>query len=164
MNEQWYNISPEETLQKLESKQHGLTAAETDSRLLSFGPNLLKRRKKTSPVMVFLQQFMSPLIYVLLVAVAISLAVGHYTDAYVILGVLLLNAVIGFVQETNAEKAMEALMKMAAPQARVRREGVLKMVPSREIVPGDILLLETGDKIPADARLLEVINRVHPYR
>ena len=158
MNEQWYNISPEETLQKLESKQHGLTAAETDSRLLSFGPNLLKRRKKTSPVMVFLQQFMSPLIYVLLVAVAISLAVGHYTDAYVILGVLLLNAVIGFVQETNAEKAMEALMKMAAPQARVRREGVLKMVPSREIVPGDILLLETGDKIPADARLLEVIN------
>jgi Ca2+-transporting ATPase len=158
MSEQWYNFSPEETMQKLESAQYGLTAAEAESRLLHFGPNLLERRKKTSPVMVFLQQFMSPLIYVLLIAVAISLAVGHYTDAYVVIGVLVLNAVIGFVQETRAEKAMEALMKMAAPQARVRRDGVLKMVPSREIVPGDILLLETGDKIAADARLLEVIN------
>jgi Ca2+-transporting ATPase len=156
MIEQWYNLSLEKTLEKLESKRHGLTAAEADSRLRHYGPNLLKRKKRTSPVLLFLQQFMSPLIYVLLVAVAISIVVGHYTDAYVIIGVLLLNAIIGFIQETNAEKAMEALMKMAAPQAKVRRDGELKMIPSREIVPGDILLLETGDKIPADARLLEV--------
>ncbi len=158
MSEQWYNFSPESALEKLQSKRHGLTAAEAESRLRHFGPNLLEQKKKTSPVLVFLQQFMSPLIYVLLVAVAISFAVGHYTDAYVVIGVLLLNAIIGFIQETNAEKAMEALMKMAAPQTRVRRDGVLKMVPSREIVPGDILLLETGDKISADARLLEVSN------
>jgi P-type Ca2+ transporter type 2C len=158
MNEQWYNFDTEKTLQKLDSKLHGLTTAEAASRLSHFGPNLLERKKRTSPALVFLQQFMSPLIYVLLVAVAISFAVGHYTDGYVVIGVLLLNAIIGFVQETNAEKAMEALMKMAAPQARVRRDGVPKMVPSREIVPGDILLLETGDKISADARLLEVSN------
>ncbi len=158
MNDQWYNIGPEEALQKLESKLPGLTANEVGSRLRHFGPNQLERGKKTPPVMVFLQQFMSPLIYVLLIAVAISLAVRHFTDAYVVIGVLVLNAVIGFIQETRAEKAMEALMKMAAPQARVRRDGVLKMIPSREIVPGDILLFESGDRIPADARLLEVAN------
>ncbi len=158
MSEQWYNFSPEEALQKLESKLPGLTAGEAGSRLLHFGPNQLERGKKTPPLLVFLQQFMSPLIYVLLIAVVISLAVGHFTDAYVVIGVLILNAVIGFVQETRAEKAMEALMKMAAPQARVRRDGVVRMVPSRDIVPGDILLFETGDKISADARLLEVAN------
>ena len=102
-------------------------AKEAGSRLLHFGPNLLERWGKTPPVLVFLRQFMSPLIYVLLIAVAISLAVRHYTDAYAVIGVLVLNAVIGFVQETRAEKAMEALMRMAAPQARVRRDGVLKM-------------------------------------
>jgi Ca2+-transporting ATPase len=158
MNEQWYNFDTEKTLQKLDSKLHGLTTAEAASRLGHFGPNLLERKKRTSPALIFLQQFMSPLIYVLLIAVAISFAVGHFTDGYVVIGVLLLNAIIGFVQETNAEKAMEALMKMSAPQARVRRDGVPKMVPSREIVPGDVLLLETGDKIAADARLLEISN------
>ncbi len=158
MSEQWHNFSPEEALQKLDSKLHGLTAGEAASRLLHFGPNQLERGKKTPPLMVLLQQFMSPLIYVLLVAVVISFAVGHLTDAFVIIGVLILNAVIGFVQETRAEKAMEALMKMAAPRARVRRDGVVRMIPSRDIVPGDILLFETGDKIPADARLLEVAN------
>jgi Ca2+-transporting ATPase len=158
MGEQWYNFGPDEALKKLESGRHGLTAAEAGSRITRFGLNLLKRKKKTPAILVFLQQFMSPLIYVLLIAVAISFAVGHYTDAYVIIGVLFLNAIIGFIQETNAEKAMEALIKMGAPQASVRRDGVVKTVPSRDIVPGDILLYEAGDKVSADARLLEASN------
>jgi Ca2+-transporting ATPase len=158
MNGQWYNQSPEEVLQRLDSRHAGLAAEEAAARLLRYGPNQLKGRKRTPPVLVFLGQFLSPLIYVLLVAVAISFAVGHFMDAWVILGVLVLNAVIGFVQETRAEKAMEALIRMAAPQASVRRAGRIKNITAREIVPGDIILLETGDKVPADARLLEVAN------
>jgi len=118
----------------------------------------LKGRKKTPPVLVFLRQFLSPLIYVLLVAAVISVIVEHLIDAGVILGVLLLNAVVGFIQETRAERAMEALIQMAAPEARVRRDGRVKLIPARQIVPGDILLLETGDRVPADARLIEVSN------
>jgi Ca2+-transporting ATPase len=158
MNEQWYKLGPEEALQALESRRSGLTAAEARDRLLRYGPNRLQGKKKTPPVLVFLRQFLSPLIYVLLVAAVISIIVGHFIDAWVILGVLLLNALIGFIQETRAEKAMEALMQMAAPKARVRRECDIGMVPARDIVPGDVLLLETGDKVPADARLIEASN------
>ncbi len=158
MNGQWYNQSPEEVLQRLDSRHAGLAAEEVAARLLRYGHNQLKGRKKTPPVLVFLGQFLSPLIYVLLVAVAISFVVGHFMDGWVILGVLVLNAVIGFVQETRAEKAMEALIRMAAPQASVRRDGKIKNITAREIVPGDIILLETGDKVPADARLIEVAN------
>ena len=158
MQEQWYSLSPDEALSALEAKRGGLTAAEARSRLLQYGPNQLKGRKKPSPVLVFLRQFLSPLIYVLLVAVVISIIVEHYMDAWVILGVLVLNAIIGYSQETRAEKAMEALIRMAAPQASVRRDGGVRMIPAHEIVPGDVLILETGDKVPADARLLEVSN------
>ncbi len=158
MNEQWYNQGPEETLQRFDSRRAGLTADEIEARLLRYGPNRLKSRKKTPPWLVFLGQFLSPLIYVLLVAVAISFIVGHFMDAWVILGILVLNAVIGFAQETRAEKAMEALIRMAAPQASVRRAGSIRNITAREIVPGDIIILETGDKVPADARLIEVSN------
>lgn len=158
MEEAWHNLNPDEALKALDSKRSGLTVAEAGARLLQYGPNLLKGRKKTPPILVFLRQFFSPLIYVLLVAAIISIIVEHFIDAWVILGVLLLNAIIGFVQETRAEKAMEALIQMAAPRARVRRDGSINMVPAREIVPGDILLFETGDKVPADARLIEASN------
>ncbi len=158
MSEQWYNLSPEEVLQESGSRRGGLTYDEVAARLLEFGPNQLEGRKKTHPALVFFRQFLSPLIYVLLVAVAISFIVGHLMDGWVILGVLVLNAVIGFVQETRAEKAMEALIRLAAPQASVRRNGSVRNIPAREIVPGDIVLLETGDKVPADARLIEVSN------
>ncbi len=158
MKDQWHNLSPDEALQALGSRRSGLSETETKARLLQYGPNKLTGKKKTPPVLVFLRQFLSPLIYVLLVAVIISVIVGHFIDAGVILGVLLLNAVIGFVQETRAERAMEALIQMAAPRATVRRDGKVKLLPAREIVPGDILLFETGDKVPADARLIEVSN------
>jgi Ca2+-transporting ATPase len=158
MSEQWYNLSLDETLQALDSKHAGLDAAEAAARLAQHGPNQLEGRKKTPPVVVFFRQFFSPLIYVLLVAVAISFVVGHFMDGWVILAVLVLNAVIGFMQETRAEKAMEALIRMAAPQATVRRGGVIRNIHAREVVPGDILLFESGDKVPADARLIEASN------
>jgi len=158
MNTQWHNLSTSEALEALGSRRSGLTTDEVSSGRLRYGPNELKGKKKTPPAVVFLRQFLSPLIYVLMVAAVISLIVEHFIDAGVILGVLFLNAAIGFIQETRAEKAMEALIQMAAPKARVRRDGDIKVIPAREIVPGDIMLLETGDKIPADARLIEVSN------
>jgi len=158
MNEPWYNLSPDEALRLLNSRRSGLSETEAKARLLQYGPNKLKATKKTPPILVFLRQFLSPLIYILLAAVVVSAIVEHFIDAAVIMGVLLLNAAIGFIQETRAEKAMEALIQMAAPKARVRRDGSIKQIAAREIVPGDILLLETGDKVPADARLIEVSN------
>ncbi len=158
MEEKWYQLSTEETLKKLGSKRSGLTAAQVEEKLLEYGPNQLEGKKKTSPILVFLQQFLNPLIYVLLVAAIITAVVGHYLDTWVILGALILNAVIGFVQEIRAEQAMEALLRMAAPKASVRRDGIVREIPAHELVPGDILIFEVGDKIPADARLLDVSN------
>ncbi len=154
----WHNLSPDETLKILDSRRSGLTGAEAGKRLQTYGPNILKGKKKTPPLLVFLRQFLSPLIYVLLVATIISAIVQHYIDAAVILGVLLLNAAVGYMQETRAERAMEALVRMAAPKAVVRRDGKMKNIPAREIVPGDIMMLETGDRVPADGRLIEVSN------
>jgi Ca2+-transporting ATPase len=158
MAEQWHSLPHDEALLALNSRRSGLSEAEAKARLLQYGANELKGRKKTPPILVFLRQFLSPLIYILLVAVIISVIVEHFIDAAVISGVLLLNAVVGFMQETRAERAMEALIKMAAPRSRVRRDGNVKLIPAREIVPGDILLLETGDRVPADARLIDVSN------
>jgi Ca2+-transporting ATPase len=158
MKEQWHNLSPDEALQALDSKRSGLAGTEAKKRLLQYGANELKGKKKTPPILVFARQFLSPLIYVLFVAAIISVFVQHFIDAAVILGVLLLNAVVGFMQETRAERAMEALIQMAAPRASIRRDGSVQLLPAREIVPGDVLLLETGDRVPADARLIEVSN------
>lgn len=158
MSERWYNLDTEEVLQALGSRRSGLTETEAAGRLLEYGPNQLERKKKENVLLTFSRQFLSPLIYVLLVAVVISFVVGHYIDAWVVLGVLVLNAIIGFVQESRAEKAMEALMRLAAPRASVRRGGKVKELPAHDIVPGDILLLESGDKLPADVRLIEVAN------
>ena len=158
MSQRWHSLSVAESLRTLESGMAGLTEDGARDRLAQYGPNELTGKKKTPAIIVFLRQFLSPLIYVLLVAVVISVIVGHFMDAGVIMGVLLLNAVIGFIQETRAEKAMEALIQMAAPRARVRRGGRVQMIPAREMVPGDVLLLETGDRVPADARLVEVSN------
>ncbi len=158
MNIIWHNQTPDKILVTLKTKRSGLASSEAVVRLQKYGLNILEGKRKVSSVIVFLQQFRSPLIYVLLVAAIISFLTQHLIDAWVIVGVLFINAFIGFLQETRAEKAMEALLQMAAPRAKVRRDGTLKQLPARELVPGDILLLETGDKVPADARLIEVSN------
>lgn len=154
----WHSLGADEALKRLGSSASGLTETEAKNRLSHYGPNELSRRKKATPILVFLRQFLSPLIYVLLVAGIVSLLVGHMVDAAVVFGVLVINAVIGFLQETQAEKSMEALMRMAAPKAKVKRDGAVRLLPAREVVPGDILSLEAGDKIPADTRLLETSN------
>ncbi len=156
MQPRWHNLSQEEALNRLGSRRAGLTEDEAARRLERYGANELKRGRKTPPLLVFFRQFLSPLIYVLLVAAVISVAVGHFLDAAVIMTVLLANATIGLVQETRAEKAMEALLRLAQPRAKVRRNGSAIVIASRQIVPGDIILLETGDRVPADARLIEV--------
>jgi len=154
----WYQLTGDETLERLNSKHSGLAVQEAADRLKEYGPNELEKQKKTPPVIAFLQQFLSPLIYVLLAAVIISIAAAHYIDAGVIMAVLLVNAIIGYVQESRAEAAMEALMQLAAPKAKVRRGGKTAVIANREVVPGDIVLLEAGDKIPADARIIEASN------
>jgi len=158
MHEEWHALQTDDVLKSLGSRPSGLTGDEAADRLLQHGPNELPRRKKAPAVVLFLRQFLSPLIYVLLTAVAVSAAVGHYIDAGVIAGVLLINAVIGYVQESRSEKAMEALLKLTAPQAKVLRGSQVYPVPAREVVPGDIVRLEAGDRVPADARLLQSSN------
>lgn len=156
--ENWHNLGSDEVLQKLNTKNSGLTENEVSERLQQYGNNELQGVKKPPAILVFGRQFLSPLIYVLLVAAVISLVTQHYIDAIVVFGVLLMNAVIGYFQEAQAERAMNALMEMAAPKARVRRNSNIELLPARELVPGDIILLEAGDKIPADARLMEASN------
>ncbi|MBN1189462.1 MAG: HAD-IC family P-type ATPase [Dehalococcoidales bacterium] len=156
--QQWHNISSDKVLEELGSGLSGLNEGEVNDRLRKYGRNELEAKKKASPVLVFLRQFMSPLIYVLAVAAVISFVVGHYTDAFVILGILILNAAIGFFQETQAEKSMQALLELASPRAKVRRGGKVLVIPSGELVPGDIIRLEAGDSIPADARLIEAVS------
>jgi P-type Ca2+ transporter type 2C len=160
----WHSVTQEQVLSKVGSQLSGLTQQEATERLAQYGLNELIGKKKTPLIVVFLRQFLSPLIYVLLAAGIISLVSqvftgeAHYIDAIVIFGVIILNAVMGTLQESQAERAMEALLSMAAPKAKVRRDGNIETIPAREIVPGDIILFEAGDRVPADARLLESVN------
>ncbi|UCC16700.1 MAG: HAD-IC family P-type ATPase, partial [Dehalococcoidales bacterium] len=160
----WHNLTPEGALSEIDSGIDGLSDTEAQNRLEKYGFNELKDRKKTSLVKVFFRQFLSPLIYVLLAAGIISLVSQfftrekHYIDAFVVFGVIILNAVIGTFQESQAERAMEALLEMAAPKAKVKRDGNIQTIPAREIVPGDIILFEAGDKAPADVMLIESAN------
>ncbi|RPJ60481.1 MAG: hypothetical protein EHM12_06140, partial [Dehalococcoidia bacterium] len=154
MGKQWHSIDQNEVLGLLGSHRSGLSEAEASALLLKYGHNILEGKKKAPAILVFLSQFLSPLIYVLLSAAIISLATSHVIDASVIFGVLLLNAFMGFIQETRAEKAMAALLALSSPKARVRRNGIVQLIPAPDVVPGDILLLEAGDKVPADARLI----------
>jgi Ca2+-transporting ATPase len=125
-------------------------------RLAEFGPNELRKEEKASPFSLFLSQFKNVLIIILLAATVLSLLVGEWIDALMIAAIVLLSAGLGFVQEYKAEKALEALKKMLSPTITVLRDAREEEIPSRDLVPGDIVLLEAGDKIPADARLVEV--------
>jgi P-type Ca2+ transporter type 2C len=154
----WYNLNSDESLKKLNSSRSGLSISETQKRIQQYGLNELERKKKVPTIVLFLRQFLSPLVYILLAAASVEFVLGKYLDAFVILIVLFLMAIIGFVQEGRAEKAMDALLQMAAPKTKVRRDGKLQEILSREVVLGDILVLESGDKVPADARLIEVAN------
>ena len=151
----WYSIPVEETLKQTGSKQEGLDDATVQQKLAEHGKNELKAKKEKSPLVIFLRQFLDVMILVLIVAAIVSSFIGEFSDTIVIIVIILLNAVIGFVQEYRAEKAMDALKKMAAPSSHVIRNGKEVELPSIELVPGDIILLQEGNSVPADIRLSE---------
>jgi len=145
-------------LQELKTSEKGLTKEQADERLKKVGLNEISKKKKTPLILIFLKQFNSPLIYILFIAMIISFIFGHLVDAYVILAVVLINATIGFVQERKAERAIDALKKVIVSYAKVYRDEEIVKIPSQNLVPGDIIFLEEGDKVPADARLFELKN------
>ncbi len=164
MGEKWFNLSAEKTAQKLETNmENGLTSEAVTCKREKYGFNELNAKKKKSILVKFLEQFKDFMIIILIIAAVVSGIVGiqegeGITDTIIILIVVVLNAIIGVAQENKAEKSLEALQKMSSHVAKVVRDGKLLVVPSRELVPGDIVILETGDYIPADLRIIEAVN------
>jgi len=158
MTGKYYDTELEELFVQFGSSEKGLSSEDAARLLQKFGPNEIKEVDSERWWLMLLNQFNSPLIWILLVAVFVSIFVGEIVDAVVIGIILLLNSVLGFVQEFKAEKAIEALKKMASLKAVVIRDGVQKKIDASQVVPGDILVIETGEKIPADSRLLEASN------
>lgn len=154
-NNPWHELSPEQSLAALQTDAEGLSADEAETRRHKYGPNRLPQAAKRSPLSRFLQHFRNILIYVLLGSAVITAALGHLADTVVILAVVVVNAAIGYFQEGKAEKAMEAIRGMLALKASVLREGARQSVDGEALVPGDIVVLEAGDKVPADLRLFE---------
>ena len=154
----WYQLSIEEVLSKLSSSVTGLSNEEAGRRLDEFGRNQIVTYKLENLLIIFLRQFKSPLIYILLIAAIISFFFGKISNVAVIVAVLLVNAIMGFIQESRAAKSMESLKELSAPKAKVLREGGHMEISTKNIVPGDIILLESGTKISADARVIESIR------
>ena len=144
-------------LEELGSGTGGLSEPEARARLALHGPNRLREEAGQSPFLIFARQFTDLLIVILAVAAAISAFLGEWLDAAAILAIIVLNGVIGFLQEYRAEKTLEALKKMIAPVARVIRDGTEGMIDARDLVPGDVILIMEGDRVPADGRLLETV-------
>jgi Ca2+-transporting ATPase len=155
-NMRWHQKSIENIFDELRTSPHGLSEDEAKKRLTKYGSNVLKETKKKTSFMMFLDQFRDFMILVLIAAAIISGIIGELSDTIAIVVIVILNAVIGFIQEYRAEKAMAALKKMAAPTATVIREGKPADISASELVPGDIVTLETGKIVPADMRLIEV--------
>ncbi len=154
----WHTLTIEESFKRLESSSGGLTSAEAARRLEEFGPNELQAQQRVSAWAILLEQFRNVLIIILLLATALSAFLGHGVEAIAITVIVLFAVILGFIQEFRAERAIEALREMAAPTATVVRDGRDERVPARELVPGDVIVLSTGDKVPADARLTEAVN------
>ncbi|WP_440990823.1 cation-translocating P-type ATPase [Haloarchaeobius baliensis] len=152
---QWHTEDVETVFEEVDSSAAGLDPAEAARRLDEHGPNEIHTEEARGPLRVFVAQFRSALIWVLIAAAALSLLVGHAVDAVLIGIILLANGVFGFVQEYRAEQSLEALRELAAPEVVVRRGGEQRTVPATELVPGDVLVLGEGDVVPADARVVE---------
>ena len=155
LEEHWHHLPETEVVDFLESAlDKGLDAFEVGHRQTQFGPNKITQKKGTSPLVLFLLQFHQPLVYILLAAAVVTSILREWVDAGVIFGVVLVNAVIGFIQEAKAVKAIEALAQSLTTTATVIRGGERRQIPATELVPGDIVLLQSGDKVPADLRLI----------
>jgi Ca2+-transporting ATPase len=158
MATEWHSKEIKEVLTDLKADPKGLSREEAERRVTEFGYNELKERKRTTPFQIFLGQFKDVFVIMLLAATAISFIVGETVDAITIAIIVILNSVVGFIQEYRSERAMDAMKKLTAPKARVLRDGDETVIPAREIVPGEVVLLEAGDRVPADGRLLEVVD------
>lgn len=152
----FHNLSPNDVLKRLKSSKKGLSEKDAKKRLKKYGFNQLKKEEGISPWKILLRQFNSLIIWVLMVAAIISLFIGKNLEAIVIGIILICNAIIGFIQEYKAEKAIEALKEMTALEAKVIRNNKIKNISAKRIVPGDIILLSEGDVVPADARIIEI--------
>lgn len=151
----FYTKDVEEVIKELDTDIKGLSSNEVEKRIKKYGYNELEEKKGKTFFQMFISQFKDFMIIILLIAVAISLLVGEIIDAAIILAIVILNALLGSIQENRANEALKALKKLSTPHAKVLRDGEVKVVSSKEIVPGDIVLLEAGDFVPADGRLIE---------
>jgi magnesium-transporting ATPase (P-type) len=151
----FHDLAVDEVLKRLETSREGLSASDAKNRLERFGPNRLEQGKKDNPLLRFLSQFNDILIYVLLASAIGTAYLGQWIDTAVILGVVVINAFIGFIQEGRAEKALEAVKGMLSAESRVLRDGRKMTIPSERLVPGDVVLLSAGDRVPADLRLFK---------
>ena len=149
---QAYQKTVEQVLAQAQSQANGLDRAEAQARLQKHGPNALPEKKGKPGWLRFLAHFNDVLIYVLLAAAVLTAVMGHWVDTLVILGVAVINALIGHIQESNAEKSLKSIRNMLSSEARVIRNGNHETIPTTEIVPGDIIVLRAGDRIPADMR------------
>ncbi|MBW2985743.1 calcium-translocating P-type ATPase, SERCA-type [Candidatus Woesearchaeota archaeon] len=154
----YYQKGEKEIFEELKTSEKGLSQTEAEARLQRYGPNEITESDKIHPLQIFARQFKSPLVWVLIAAMIISFAVKEYTDFYVILAIVILNAILGFIQEYKAETAIASLKKMISLKAIVIRNGMQKEIPASQLVPGDIIVLHTGEKVAADARIIESIN------
>lgn len=154
----WYKQTVSEVLEHFEVTTDGLSADDVRVRQKQYGRNALPEKSGPNPVLVFFRQFLSPLMVLLVVAGVGSIALGEVEDAIVIGLAVVVNVVVGFVQEWKAEQAAAVLSRYEIPQTQVRRDGVVKVIPSTDLVPGDVVLLEAGARIPADVRLIEVAD------
>jgi Ca2+-transporting ATPase len=151
----FHQLTPEDVLKHFSSTIEGLGEEETRTRLARYGPNEIRREHEISPAKIFLSQFSSFIVYILIAAVFISFILHEYIDGAVIIAILIVNAFLGFFQEYRAEKAIDSLKKMAALQATVIRDGRKMRINNNGLVPGDVIVFESGDRIPADARIIE---------
>jgi len=169
----WHSMSIKEVRDALKVDEKGLSQEEVNRRLQEFGYNELIERKRVTPLKIFLSQFKDIFVIMLLIAIAISIFKGwyesitvpeppgfmeSYVDSITIGAIVILNSVVGFIQEYRSEKAMEAMKKLTAPKARVWRDGKEMIIPAKEVVPGDIVVLESGDRVPADGRLIKTVD------
>ncbi|CAM5243387.1 Potassium-transporting ATPase ATP-binding subunit [Stutzerimonas stutzeri] len=156
----WHAQPAEQILQQLDSTHSGLSAEQAQQRLQQFGPNRLPQRQGNGALKRLLMQFHNLLIYVLLLSALVTLALGEWLDSAVIVAVVVINALVGFIQEGKAEQAMRAIQKLLTLDSRVRRAGHTLSVPAEELVPGDLVLLEPGDRVHADPPREEAIAAI----
>lgn len=152
----WHCTDAADALRRVESDRDGLSYTAAEKRLEQYGPNKLRARKGRSALVRFLSHFHNILIYILLAAAVVTALLDHWLDTWVILGVVLVNTIIGFIQEGKAERALEAIARMVSLECTVQRDGEQARIPAEELVPGDVVVLQAGDKVPADLRLLQV--------